>query len=256
MALLARSFSAFSIRLIPFRVGVLGAVLATGVVSAQLVLTPEYERLRRYEGIYEDEGGGTLQIVASPRDNILIAVLSASRYPLKTAGENLFTNGPGQRVQFSVEPGQQGYRLLDGPNANRVFRRLGPGGPLDERIWFPRPHWRSGYTYTAPIERSDGLPVGPVVSAPLDPARLREMGEAIASGRYPDVHAVLIAHRGRLLFEEYFYEYDVNTPHALRSATKSIVSALVGLAIARGHLKDVQQPVLPFFAEEYPTIAN
>jgi CubicO group peptidase (beta-lactamase class C family) len=82
------------------------------------------------------------------------------------------------------------------------------------------------------------------------------MGEAIAAGRYPDVHGVLIAHRGRLVFEEYFYEYDVNTPHAMRSATKSVVSALVGLAIAGGRLKDVHQPVLPFFADEYPQIAN
>jgi CubicO group peptidase (beta-lactamase class C family) len=175
---------------------------------------------------------------------------------LKAAGAGLFTNAPGQRVQFSVEPGQEGYRLLDGPHANRLFRRLGPGAPLDERVWFPRPHSRGGYTYQAPIERTDGLPVGAVARAPLNLGRLREMGEAIATERYPDVHAVLIAHRGRLLFEEYFYEYDVYTPHALRSATKSVVSALVGLAIARGHLKDVRQPVLPVFAEEYPTIAN
>src|SRR5687767_6479956 len=50
---------------------------ASDVASGQLVLTGEYERLRRYEGTYEDEGGGTLQIVASPRDEILVAVLGA-----------------------------------------------------------------------------------------------------------------------------------------------------------------------------------
>lgn len=44
----------------------------------------------------------------------------------------------------------------------------------------------------------------------------------------------------------------MKTPHALRSATKSVVSALVGLAIAKGQLKDVRQLVLPFFADEYP----
>jgi hypothetical protein len=37
------------------------------VLHGQIVLTPEYERLRRYEGTYADEGGGTLQIDASPR---------------------------------------------------------------------------------------------------------------------------------------------------------------------------------------------
>ena len=100
-----------------------------------MVLTPEYERLRRYEGTYEDEGGGTLQIVASPRDSVLIAVLDGARYPLKAAGPDLFTNAPEQRVEFSLEPGREGYRLLDGPDAGRLLRRVGPGAPLDERIW-------------------------------------------------------------------------------------------------------------------------
>jgi CubicO group peptidase (beta-lactamase class C family) len=239
------------------RVGLIGLiVIGTSAVHGQMVLTPEYERLRRYEGTYEAEGGGTLQIIASPRDNILVAVLAGARYPLKAAGTDLFTNAVGQRVRFSFEPGREGYTLLDGADAGRLFRRVGPGAPLDERVWYPRPHPSNGYRYAPPAAREDGLPVGAAEGAPLDLARLREMGEALVAGRYPDVHGVLIAHRGRLVFEEYFYEYDAKTPHALRSATKSVVSALLGLAIAKGHLKDVRQPVLPFFAEEYPQIAN
>jgi CubicO group peptidase (beta-lactamase class C family) len=231
-------------------------VAVSSAVSSQLVLTPEYERLRRYEGIYEAEGGGTLQIVASPRDSVLIAILDGAKYPLKAAGPDLFTNGAGQRVQFSLERGREGYRLLDGGDAGQLFRRVGPGAPLEEGLWYPRPHWRAGYTYAPPATREDGLAVGALETGPLDSARLREMGDAIVAGRYPDVHSVLIAHRGRLVFEEYFYQYDVRTPHALRSATKSVVSALVGLAIAKGHLKDVRQPLLPFFADEYPQLAN
>lgn len=251
---MARMWPRHSIRLL-CALAVAGALSNT--VGAQLTLAPEYARLRAYEGTYEDEGGGTLQIVASPRDNILVVVLDGARYPLKTAGTHEFMNGAGQRVQFSLESGREGYRLMDGKDVGRLFRRVGPGPPFDERLWFPRLHARPGYDYAPPMARSDGLPVGPVPAvASLDRARLREMGEAIAAGRYPDVHSVLIAHAGRLVFEEYFYEYGVNTPHALRSATKSVVSALVGLAIARGHLKDVHQPVLPLFADEYPQIAN
>jgi CubicO group peptidase (beta-lactamase class C family) len=239
------------------RVGLIGLiVMAASTLHGQLVLTPEYERLRKFEGTYEDEGGGTLQILVSPRDSILIAVLDGAKYPLKTLDGDLFRNGAGQRVQFSLEPGREGYKLLDGADAGRLFRRVGPGAPLDERVWYPRPHSRLSYSYSPPKAREDGLSVGAIPGAPLDSARLREMGEAITAGRYPDVHSVLVAHRGRLVFEEYFYEYDANTPHALRSATKSVVSALVGLAIAQGLLKDVRQPVLPFFAGDYPQLAN
>jgi hypothetical protein len=47
------------------RLCLIALVVAAGsIVHGQLVLTPEYERVRRYEGISEAEGG-TLQIVAA-----------------------------------------------------------------------------------------------------------------------------------------------------------------------------------------------
>ncbi len=146
--------------------------------------------------------------------------------------------------------------LLDSPDPARVFRRVEPGAPLDERIWYPRSASKREYTYAPPAAGDDGLQVGGLDGTSLDPVRLREMGAASVAGRYPHVHSVLIAHRGRLVFEEYFYEYDVTTRHALRSATKSVVSALVGLAIAQGRLKEVRQRVLPFFADEHPQLAH
>jgi CubicO group peptidase (beta-lactamase class C family) len=238
-------------------VGIAGLILlATSGLRGQLVLTPEYERLRQYEGTYEDEGGGTLQLVASPKDSILVAILDGAKYPLKTVEPGLFINGPGQRVKLSLEPGREGYWLLDSADPARLYRRVGPGAPLDERIWYPRPHADPGYAYAPPVAKDDGLPTGEVQGPTLDLARLREMGTALSAGRYPDTHSVLIAQHGRLVFEEYFYDYGANTPHALRSATKSVVSALVGLTIAKGLLKDVRQPILPFFASDYPQIAN
>src|SRR3954454_14987163 len=72
---------------IAHRLRVIGVILVvTSIVHGQIVLTPEYERLRQYEGIYENEGGGTLQVTASPRDNVLVAVLEGAKYPLKTLG--------------------------------------------------------------------------------------------------------------------------------------------------------------------------
>lgn len=42
--------------------------------------------------------------------------------------------------------------------------------------------------------------------------------------------------------------------HDLRSAAKSITSALVGIAIDQGSIKDVNKPVFPSFANEYSDI--
>ena len=81
----------------------------------QLVLTAEYDRLRRYEGTYEDAGGGTLQIAASPRDGgRLVAILDGAKYPLEAAGGDEFVDATGRHVQFSLEKGHEGYRPLTG----------------------------------------------------------------------------------------------------------------------------------------------
>src|SRR3954453_6949913 len=84
----------------------------------QLVLTAEYERLRRYEGTYEDAGGGTLQIAASPRDGgRLVAILDGAKYPLEAAGGDDFVDATGRHVRFSLEKGREGYRPLSGTDA-------------------------------------------------------------------------------------------------------------------------------------------
>jgi CubicO group peptidase (beta-lactamase class C family) len=68
---------------------------------------------------------------------------------------------------------------------------------------------------------------------------------AILDGTYKDVHSVLLYQRGKLVMEEYFYGYSVQRPHQLRSATKSVVSALAGIAIDRGTISGVNERVLP-----------
>src|SRR5690349_13591878 len=63
------------------------------------------------------------------------------------------------------------------------------------------------------------------------------------------VHSIQLVRRGRLVLDAYIYPYDGRTRHDVASVTKSITSTLVGLAVARGHIRDVQQPVLGFFPE-------
>jgi CubicO group peptidase (beta-lactamase class C family) len=80
------------------------------------------------------------------------------------------------------------------------------------------------------------------------------MMHKLIHGTYPNVHSVLIIKDGKLVFEEYFYEYTRQKLHETRSATKSFVSALAGIAIEQGYIKNTDVPVLSFFPE-YP-IAN
>lgn len=84
----------------------------------------------------------------------------------------------------------------------------------------------------------------------LDPQMLAELANLIREEeRYPNLHALLIVRHGRLVVEEYFNNWKADQIHTLQSVTKSFTSALIGIAIARGEFKSVDEKVLDFFPD-------
>jgi len=63
------------------------------------------------------------------------------------------------------------------------------------------------------------------------------------------VNAVLIARHGSIALEAYFAPFAADSRQALFSCTKSVISALMGIALAEGALESLDQPVLSFFPE-------
>ena len=59
-----------------------------------------------------------------------------------------------------------------------------------------------------------------------------------------NVHSMLVIRHGYIVADAYFYPFTPNTLHDLASCTKSFTSTLVGIAIDRGYIKNVKQPVL------------
>ena len=105
----------------------------------------------------------------------------------------------------------------------------------------------------SPTASSTAWPTATPEDVGIDSVPLVEMFDFIRERQIP-VHSIQLVRRGRLVLDAYFYPYDGRTRHDVASVTKSITSTLVGLAIARGHIRDVQQPVLGFFPER--TIAG
>jgi CubicO group peptidase (beta-lactamase class C family) len=66
----------------------------------------------------------------------------------------------------------------------------------------------------------------------------------------PRLRSLLVSQRGELVLERYFKNTRATTPANIKSASKSVISALVGAALATGHLKDVTDPVAPYFAAD------
>jgi CubicO group peptidase (beta-lactamase class C family) len=215
-------------------------VVLSGTAIAQA--TPA-AHLSDYVGTYADAPGHTLEIVAGDE---LFAVQDDAKYRLQASGIDEFTTVTGNKIPFRRDANGKvtGYEQ-DG----KVHPRLSAiVTPQSAALAYPRPHGQgspSDYHYQPPADRHDGIAVGDIAQSALSVATANSIVRAVLDGTYKDVHGVLLYHHGKLVMEEYFYGYSVERPHQLRSATKSIVSALAGIAIDRGVLSGVSEAVLP-----------
>jgi CubicO group peptidase (beta-lactamase class C family) len=112
----------------------------------------------------------------------------------------------------------------------------------------------------APLPLEDGWRIDTPDAAGFDRSRLCGLADRLQDA--DDVHSVVVARHGRLIFERYFagydepwghddrrYEFDATMKHDMRSVSKSVVSLLAGIAIDRGLIQGVDAPVLQFFPE-------
>lgn len=206
-----------------------------------------YEQLKEYEGLYEYYNHTTLKMAASPKDTILYAILDKSRYSLTPIGKDLFLNMQKVKVQFLRD---KSNHIAGYINDKDTFNLLDKNVEFPKEMWFPRPNAKSfKYKYNGPKAYKDGLEVGSIEKSDLSKELLAEMTKKIVDGTYPNVHSVLIIKDGKLVFEEYFYEYKKDTLQELRSATKSFFSALTGIAIEKGLIKSKDEKVLSYFPE-------
>jgi CubicO group peptidase (beta-lactamase class C family) len=63
----------------------------------------------------------------------------------------------------------------------------------------------------------------------------------------PRLHSFLVSWRGVLVAERYFNGATSTRPANIKSASKTVISALVGIAIHRGLIADVDTPIASFF---------
>jgi CubicO group peptidase (beta-lactamase class C family) len=69
---------------------------------------------------------------------------------------------------------------------------------------------------------------------------------------YSNINGIIVVRNGFIAYEKYFNSNGPDNAHHVTSVTKSILSALIGIAIDAGYIKDVDQKVLEFFPEYAP----
>ena len=87
----------------------------------------------------------------------------------------------------------------------------------------------------------------PVSNDSYDKEKIRNLNRKIAQRDFKDITSLIVIKDGRLLIEEYFNGADRTTLHDTRSVGKSFASALLGLAIRDGHIKDTSRTLGEFY---------
>lgn len=65
------------------------------------------------------------------------------------------------------------------------------------------------------------------------------------------VQSLVIQKKGEIIYEEYNGSIEGNDPTNIKSASKSIISLLIGIAIDKGFIEGVNQPIGDFFPEYF-----
>ena len=118
-----------------------------------------------------------------------------------------------------------------------------------------------------PLARGDDWPVASVNEDKLiDRGALCRMADRLAASSDAKIHAVLVARSGQLVFERYFsgsdeisgrifgrrvenVTFDADTLHDVKSVSKCVASLAVGIALDRGLIGSINEPIFSFFPE-------
>jgi CubicO group peptidase (beta-lactamase class C family) len=126
---------------------------------------------------------------------------------------------------------------------------LGSGGGPTQETSRPSPAVAGDYWPT------DGWRTAPPKDHGVDPAALALVEDQVANRDF-QVRSVLIVRDGYLVYEHYWQGLDQADGHDVRSVTKSVIGALVGIALAEGKIKSLDQTVGELLAAQLPKDAD
>jgi CubicO group peptidase (beta-lactamase class C family) len=126
----------------------------------------------------------------------------------------------------------------------------------------PKPIRNTQYVYVNPPQLNDGIQTNHIAQVGMDSSKIVQLTQLILADSFPNIHSLLIMKDNQLIYENYFAGYDEISGsslgyiehgqkdiHDARSISKSVVSACIGVALQKGLLKSVDEPIFNYFPE-------
>ena len=127
----------------------------------------------------------------------------------------------------------------------------------------------NGYVYVQPPETGDGWQTASLSDVGMN--KIVDLINKIQDQVYQEIHSVVIVKDGKLVFEEYvpghdfgyrgenyhgnYINFNRDSRHNTHSATKSVTSALVGIAIDKGFIQGVNDSIFSYLTN-YASLKN
>jgi len=110
---------------------------------------------------------------------------------------------------------------------------------------------QDSYIYSKPKDLGDGWKTKDLKSQNVDTTLIYKLFSQLED-RENKIHSILLVKSDQIIIEEYFNGQAVDQKHDLRSATKSIKSILLGIAIDKGFIDSINDPISKYLKSPIP----
>jgi len=253
-----------------FLAAFIGSVLETGLGAAQAQNAPELVAVSgvptmiygqrnecakdvapSYEAVLEADA-----VTQPPEHGALSGGGVRERYS-KSCGRRL----PVRVILYTSDPGYTGTDSVTFWGRDTVTISVVPAATA-QTPHSTVPHAAGAVLDQAPARRDDGWVVAAPSEAGFDPAALAALTADIENNAIRNVHAVIVEQAGRLVYEQYFsgpderwdrpigdVSFDHDSLHDLRSVTKSVTTALLGIALGDDYQDAIERPIIEYFED-------
>jgi len=105
------------------------------------------------------------------------------------------------------------------------------------------------YQYRIPEQLDDGWETATMKNTGIDTIMFQTLMNKIIWGDYDYLHSILVVKNGKLVFEEYVNGFKRTNVNQISTITKTFLGALTGIAVDKGLVNNVNDPVMNYLPE-------
>ena len=123
-----------------------------------------------------------------------------------------------------------------------------------------KPVRQANYAYSLPVQLNDNIEVASIIGVSTDTAHLVKITNLILLDSFPNIHSLLVLKDNKLIYENYFagkdeisgkklgyVEHAIDDLHDCRSISKTVTAACIGIAVKKGLIKNIDEPIYTYF---------